>query len=62
MARTLVWCVNCNTMTMHTHKHDTAHGIPETHMAGTERFECDTCGYSIHKNDPEARPLRFVLD
>jgi hypothetical protein len=36
-------CLGCNTTTYHWHLHDTAHGIPETHMAGSERFQCKEC-------------------
>lgn len=31
------------------HMHDTAHGLPGTHMAGSERFECvdPNCGMQV---------------
>jgi hypothetical protein len=33
-------CFGCGKVTAHRHIHDCAHDIPETHMAGTERFVC----------------------
>ena len=44
------------------HLHDTAHGIPSTHMAGSERFEC-ACGfYAGTKEEAEKNGLNFVMD
>lgn len=42
--------------------HNTAHGIPETHMAGTERFECKKCGYAIYKEEGEKLGFVYALD
>jgi len=57
------YCVHCKQMTPHHHLHS-AYGIPETHMAGTERYECTFCHTSIHKEDRGDlnRHLRFILD
>lgn len=55
-------CRNCNQDTEHSHMHDCAHGIPETHMAGTERFVCTSCGHVTHARDPYASDFIFVLD
>lgn len=59
-----IWCENCDEETDHKHLHDTAHGIPETHMAGSERYECSACGRAIFKEQAAVRNLnlRFVLD
>lgn len=44
------------------HRHDAAYGMAGTHMAGTERFECE-CGFSCWDAiDGEKLGLEFVLD
>lgn len=44
------------------HMHGTAHGMPETHIAGTERFECE-CGFECwDAAEGEKLGLMFVLD
>ena len=55
-------CPKCNEPTLR-HMHDTAHGIAGTHMAGTERFECE-CGFVCWGDSAEAKKLglKFVLD
>lgn len=55
-------CLTCNTTTRHRHLHDTAHGIPETHMSGSERFECRDCGRTTFAHQPGAEAFPFVLD
>lgn len=56
------YCATCGQMRPFRHLHQTAHGIPGTHMAGTERFECAACGESYGPADGPPFPLRFVLD
>jgi len=58
------FCTGCKKMTPHHHLHDAAHGIPETHMSGTERYECTFCKTTIHKEDRGELNghLRFILD
>lgn len=41
------------------HLHDTAHGIPGTHMSGSERFECVECKYAIYWREREGWQLGF---
>jgi hypothetical protein len=54
-------CPKCKNQTLK-HLHDSAYGIEGTHMAGTERFECD-CGFSCWDAiDGEEFGLTFVLD
>jgi len=56
-------CDRCGKITLHNHLHDTAHGIAETHMVGTERFRCADCGYEIYANSQTgAYKFPFVLD
>jgi hypothetical protein len=55
-------CPNCQRTTEHRHLHDTAHGIPETHLDGSERYECAVCGYSMRRAEGEGQGLRFVCD
>lgn len=57
-------CDYCERDTPHRHMHDCAHGIPETHMAGSERFECEHCGRTIDLADAQRRGIAhlFVLD
>lgn len=55
-------CPKCKTKTEAKHMHDCAHGIPETHMDGSERYECNKCGYTMYKTEGEKQGLKFVLD
>jgi hypothetical protein len=55
-------CLGCNTTTYHWHLHDTAHGIPETHMAGSERFQCKECKLVTWAHSNDADLFTFVLD
>ena len=55
-------CLSCEKVTYHWHLHDTAHGIPETHMAGSERFQCRPCGRTTFSFDEGAEAFPFVLD
>jgi hypothetical protein len=58
-----IWyCRRCEDLTEHDHAHDCAHGIPETHMSGTERFTCKACGLTTHASDEGACHFTFVLD
>lgn len=44
------------------HMHATAYGMPETHIFGTERFECD-CGFTCWDvAEAEKLGLKFILD
>lgn len=54
-------CRRCNADTEHRHAHDTAHGIPETHMDGSEYFECRDCGLKTFAGDGEG-DFTFILD
>lgn len=55
-------CPHCEDEAELNHLHDCAHGIPDTHMAGSERYKCPSCGYAIHKSEGEKMGLKFVLD
>jgi DNA-directed RNA polymerase subunit RPC12/RpoP len=55
-------CPKCKKQVVLKHLHDCAHGIPETHMSGSERYECPECGHMIFKEEGEKLDLKFVLD
>jgi hypothetical protein len=55
-------CPTCGQQTRHRHMHDCAHGMPETHMHGSERFECNGCGKATFAHDDEAGRFPFTLD
>ena len=55
-------CSSCGTETNFRHRHDTAYGLAGTHMVGTERFECQTCGKAYYATDGAPPPLKFILD
>jgi hypothetical protein len=55
-------CLTCNATTYHWHLHDTAHGIPETHMTDSERFVCRPCGRATFANSQGSDAFTFVLD
>lgn len=44
------------------HLHNTAYGMPETHIAGTERFSCNDCGTDLTREEAIAAGCRYVLD
>jgi hypothetical protein len=54
-------CHRCKKRTEYYHKHDTAHGITGTHMAGSERYECKECGCTIFAAD-KIDGFNFILD
>jgi hypothetical protein len=56
------YCSRCGSVGKHRHVHDCAHGIPETHMDGSERFECTLCGHAVTAGDREAARFPFMLD
>lgn len=55
-------CPKCKQLVTLTHLHDTAHGVPGTHMKGTERYECPLCGWTVYRAEGEKLGLRFWLD
>lgn len=54
-------CRICQLPRTFRHIHDTVHGIPGTHMVGSERFTCNTCGTSTYASDNDGQ-FDFVLD
>lgn len=55
-------CLACAKPTPHSHWHDLAHGLPQTHMSGSERFVCEACGRTTFAYSADADTFRFVLD
>lgn len=55
-------CPKCGKQVQFKHMHNCAHGIPETHMAGSERYECPECGHAVFKDEGEKLGLKFTLD
>jgi hypothetical protein len=55
-------CLSCKAVTSHWHLHDTAHGIPETHVTGSEHFRCQPCGRLTFAHDAGAEAFPFALD
>lgn len=53
-------CTKCNGEL--SHLHNEAHGIPGTHMDGSERYECQSCDWVVYAEEGESLGLRFVLD
>ena len=54
-------CPACKKDTLK-HLHASAHGLEETHMSGTEHYECE-CGFAVwNKEDAEQYGLKFVYD
>ena len=54
-------CPKCKKQTLK-HLHNTAHGIPGTHMAGSERFECPCGFYASDEETANKNGLQFILD
>lgn len=55
-------CPACKQAAPTQHMHSTAHGIPGTHMAGSERFECSACRHTLSREEAEGRGLAYALD
>lgn len=55
-------CPHCRSTDGYRHLHNAAHGIPGTHMAGSERFECASCGCSLTKAEAIAAGKVFRFD
>jgi len=55
-------CPKCQKKTEHSHEHHTAYGIEDTHMNGSEHYQCKECGYLMLKKEAEAQGLKFILD
>ena len=53
-------CPNCGVSLRHLHNE--AHGIPGTHMAGSERYECPDCDKSWYKNEGEKLGFKYIAD
>lgn len=62
MSGSIRYCHICICQTRHLHLHDCAHGIPETHMHGTERFQCSGCGHLTFAHMDGADRFPFILD
>jgi hypothetical protein len=58
------YCRACKQTTPHFHLHDDLYGVPETHWADSERYECSVCHSTIYKADrgTENADLKFILD
>ncbi len=54
-------CPKCSNDTLQ-HLHDCAHGLPMTHMAGSERFECECGFHAVDKDEAEKNGLEFIMD
>lgn len=57
-----MFCPKCNKTTQHRHLHSEAHGIPGTHMSGSERYQCEECGHSMFSEEGEKQGLKYILD
>jgi hypothetical protein len=55
-------CFGCGNVTAHQHVHDCAHDIPETHMAGSERFVCELCEHVTFAGSDGASRFPFTFD
>lgn len=55
-------CPACKADTTFRHMHDCAHGITETHMAGSERYICVKCNHTFYKHEGEKHGFIFNID
>jgi len=55
-------CPNCDSTEEFRHLRDTAYGMPETHMAGSERYECAACDHRLSRGECASLNLEFVYD
>ena len=54
-------CPECGGSDKPKHLHELVHGLPGTHMGGTERFEC-SCGHWFTRAECADRGFKFILD
>ncbi|MFH1193967.1 MAG: hypothetical protein V1661_03150 [bacterium] len=57
----VIFCKNCRKETVYTYCFDTAYGMPETYMKGSERYECSECGKGIYSSG-NIPGLIFVIE
>lgn len=67
MTGTIRYCPTCGCQRRHLHLHDCAQSSPkigtsETHMHGSERFQCTGCGVSTFAHSAGAERFPFFLD
>jgi hypothetical protein len=55
-------CFGCGNVTAHQHLHDCVQGIPNTHMAGSERFVCELCSHIVIATVADATRFPFQFD
>ena len=44
------------------HGHNSPYGLAGAHMAGSERYTCKSCNYSIYAGEGKKLGFVFVLD
>ena len=54
-------CPGCKKETLR-HRHNEAHGISGTHMAGSERYECECGFYAGAEEEGKKHNLEFFID
>jgi hypothetical protein len=55
-------CFACEKVTSHEHLHDCTPGLPETHIADSERFVCVLCGHVTFAGSEGASRFPFTFD
>jgi hypothetical protein len=55
-------CLGCGNVTAHQLLHDCAQGIPDTHMAGSERLVCELRSHILMATDADASRFPFQFD
>lgn len=55
-------CPKCREYVRFEHMCDTAYGMPETYMAGSERFVCSNCKYRLSRQEANQLGLKFILE
>jgi hypothetical protein len=58
----MIFCKICQKETEHFHLHSCAYDLADTHMSGSERYQCIECGSGIYKEEGEKKGLKFYLD
>lgn len=48
--------------TEYKHLHDEAHGLSGTHVSGSERYECKSCGKAFFSEEGKKRGFKFFID
>jgi len=57
-------CPSCDSSSLDQfkHVHNCVHGMPQTHLSGSERFQCRECRFALSREEAKVRGLVYTID